>query len=217
MCSGPKYLGHFTPSVPPNHNISTDFCQLRESTRLDGLAQTNRTPRGGRGGGRGVGGTPAKEWRGWSQTETNEQRDREKTNRWRRPAAGDYIGCRRAILSSDELNDAAAQRRRRQNDPLEIMKWQQIVRSSIKALHGGCFLEVEIPFVESADQTVRAFILSVVHSRSRSTFQHHSPPVFNGLRSDVRGPGPTGSHFVPDLLTRAAFTCIAMKHGRNKL
>lgn len=46
-----KYLGHFTPSVPPNHNISTDFCQLRESTRLDGLAQTNRAPRGWGGAG----------------------------------------------------------------------------------------------------------------------------------------------------------------------
>lgn len=46
-----KYLGHFTPSVSPNHNISTDFCQLQESTPLGGPRADKHSGEEGRGRG----------------------------------------------------------------------------------------------------------------------------------------------------------------------
>lgn len=65
--------------------------------------------------------------------------EREKASRWRRPTAGGIKSAARlAILSSDELNDAVSEKRRRENDPPLITKWRQIVRNSIKETNGGC-------------------------------------------------------------------------------
>lgn len=143
MCWGVsslKYLGHFTPSVSPNHNISTDLAIMRVNTsqkprRLNGLAQINKVPEGG-----------GAWWRPdtWELNSDKWTASPEKTNRWRAPqqriiSGGCGQSCRLMSLSAPPIWSG---------DGGKMICWKRlwIVGNSINTLCGSFEHRAEVNF-----------------------------------------------------------------------